>query len=465
MKSLNEKRWFWIVIAIVVILNAAIWAFLDESVRLKQAGDSDSWYKPSVGLYLHGEFVYPDGSDNATLYRPPAFPIFAAGLFTLAGGPSPNAIALGQIILLLLTGLIFRNTVNDWLPGWGTAGMALVLLNPNVFTVAQFTQSDTLFLFFVTCVLWAILKYARGSNGFLFALLTGVGLAAATLTRPTAQFLIVVLPIALPLIEIANGRIAHWHLALAKGSLAAALAIALLLPWAQYVKSIEGAYDLSSAEVKARYIWDQIAIIEAQQSGLSYHDAEKKQPAQMAALAERYGDKWQSMSEAERFKAQLREGYDVLLSYPAKSLAIAYARSILQFFAAGGSGRWHYLLLEDPEFLAEAWFESAQTDLTGMLSSVFGSAPPQAMVLSAVCLGFVIVARVLGLVGLITVAARQHWALLLVLCAVINYFALVHLFVGNSRYRISIEPALMFLFLLGVEASWNRWRERERANS
>ena len=89
--------------------------------------------------------------------------------------------------------------------------------------------------------------------------------------------------------------------------------------------------------LKARYIWDQIAIIEAQQSGLSYHDAEKKQPAQMAALAERYGDQWQSMSEAERYKAQLREGYDVLLSYPAKSLSIAYARSVLQFFAAGGS--------------------------------------------------------------------------------------------------------------------------------
>ena len=101
MKPLNEKRWFWIVVAIVVILNAAIWAFLDESVRLKQAGDSDSWYKPSVGLYLHGEFVYPDGSDNATLYRPPAFEgSFAAGLFTLAGRTSPNAIALGQIILL-----------------------------------------------------------------------------------------------------------------------------------------------------------------------------------------------------------------------------------------------------------------------------------------------------------------------------------------------------------------------------
>ena len=42
MNSLNEKRWFWIVIAIFVILNAAIWASLDESVRLKQAGDGDS---------------------------------------------------------------------------------------------------------------------------------------------------------------------------------------------------------------------------------------------------------------------------------------------------------------------------------------------------------------------------------------------------------------------------------------
>jgi 4-amino-4-deoxy-L-arabinose transferase-like glycosyltransferase len=457
----GEKHWLWVVVATFLVLNAVIWGSIDETVRLKQAGDGDSWYKPSVGLYLHGKFVYPDSPDQETLYRPPVFPLFAAGMFTLAGAPSPNAIAFGQIVLLLLTGLIFRNIVNDWLPGWGALGMALLCLNPNVFTIAQYTQSDTLFLFLMTSAIWAILKYARDSSGVRYALLAGIALAMATLTRPTAQFLILVLPIALPLIEIVNGNVANWFRALLKGIVAAMLGGMILFPWAHHVKSIEGAYDLSSAEVKARYIWDQIAILEAQHSGLSYHESEKTQSAQYDALAARYGAAWQSMSEVERYKAQLQEGYSVLLSYPTQALITAYGRSILQFFTAGGSGRWHSLHLEDPEFLAETWFKSKQSDVSGMLKRAFGSASPSAKIISAVCLVFVIVARLVGLIGLIAITPRRYWSLLMVLCAVIAYFALVHLFVGNSRYRISIEPALMLLFIFGIESVWQRWRGRE----
>ena len=53
---------------------------------------------------------------------------------------------------------------------------------------------------------------------------------------------------------------------------------------------------------------------------------------------------------------------------------------------------------------------------------------------------------------------RQHWSLLLVVVAMISYFALVHLFVGNSRYRLAVEPALVLLFLYGIEAVCRRFR-------
>ena len=42
----------------------------------------------------------------------------------------------------------------------------------------------------------------------------------------------------------------------------------------------------------------------------------------------------------------------------------------------------------------------------------------------------------------------------------ISYFALVHLFVGNSRYRLAVEPALVLLFLYGIEAVWRRFGDR-----
>ena len=120
----------WFVLAAYLLLNAIVWLSINEDIRLTYAGDGSSWYQPSVGFYLTGDFIDPNNPDTSTTYRPPAFPIFAATLFKVFGGPSPGAIAVGQIILLLLTGLLFRNIVNDRLPGWGSIGMALLLFEP-----------------------------------------------------------------------------------------------------------------------------------------------------------------------------------------------------------------------------------------------------------------------------------------------------------------------------------------------
>ena len=40
----------------------------------------------------------------------------------------------------------------------------------------------------------------------------------------------------------------------------------------------------------------------------------------------------------------------------------------------------------------------------------------------------------------------------LILVLLITYFAMVHLFVGNSRYRITVEPALILLAVDGVSS-------------
>ena len=242
------------------------------------------------------------------------------------------------------------------------------------------------------------------------------------------------------------------------------MAVVLLIPWANYVQNIEGEYDLSSSEVKARYIWDQISILEAQHSGISYHDSEAKQAAQHAALAAGYGEKWSQMSEPEQYRAILREGYRTLMSYPALSIAEAYARSIFQFLTAGGSGRWHYLILEDPGQLTKLWFKTEQTDVLGMVREYFRSGSGLAFLATGVCIAFVLIARVLGLVGIAAIVTAKQWSLLVVLLSYISYFAFVHLFVGNSRYRISVEPALMLLFLYGFVSLYSRfmdWRRPE----
>ena len=98
----------------------------------------------------------------------------------------------------------------------------------------------------------------------------------------------------------------------------------------------------------------------------------------------------------------------MLLSYPAKSLAVAYTRSILQFLGAGGSGRWHYLVEDDPDHLASAWFTSSQSDILGMLARFTGGASIAGAFATIGCIAFVVIAQILGLAGLGAMIWHQH---------------------------------------------------------
>ena len=81
--------------------------------------------------------------------------------------------------------------------------------------------------------------------------------------------------------------------------------------------------------------------------------------------------------------------------------------------------------------------------------------------ITVMALAFVIVLRALGLAGLVWMFMRRHYAVLLACAGMIAYFAVIHLFTGNSRYRLPVEPALILLALYGVDGLRARLR-RER---
>ncbi len=459
--TVDVHRWaFWITVSIYALINGVIWLTTEPEIRLRHAGDGDSWYLPAVGLFDHGTFVYPDTPGEPNVYRPPLFPIFGAAMFWLFQEVTPNAIAFGQIILLLVTGLVFRNSINDWYPGWGTLGMALLLFNPNVLTIVQFTQSDPLFLFFMTASLWAVLRFAKGQNGWRYSMIAGTTIAMACLTRPTAQFLIVVLPLVFPILTALNRNYSDRWRSCTQGCASFILAIVLISPWLIHVQEVDGRYGLSDSESRYRYLWDQIIMVESQSNNLSYSQAERRLavgPTSLRAeLIEEYGASWKDLTDSQRLAYLTDKGFGILLSYSASDLAKAYARSVAQFLFGGGSGRLHYILKSNPEQLAELWFKTSQANLVGMVREFIRTASPVALAASGIALGFVLFARIVGTVGLISLARKRAWPLLAALIPFIMYFALIHLFVGNSRYRMVTEPALMFLVVIGLEAIWRK---------
>ncbi len=442
-----------VVVALYLIANALIWNFAVPGTRLTQAADGSSWYRPALALMTHGDFVDLENPALIDTYRPPLYPLFAAAAMKIAGGPSPAAIAIAQILLLLLAGLLFRDIVRDWMPGWEDFGLALLLLNPNVLSSAQFVQSEILFLAFTTLAFWAATKYLSDRGAWRFALLTGISFALACLARPTAQFLLFVPLFLFALLDLIARRKSLARASL-QGLASFAIAMVVIAPWVHLVATQGHGYALSDSSGKYRYVWDQIVMVEAQSAGLSYHEAGSRLTnpggAHYDFIAGK-GDAWERMSVPERNKALTNEGMAVLLSYPAMDFAKALYRSQAQFFLAGGAGNWHNLFGIGAESLSLAWFTSAQDDLWTLLDRLFGNVPPAGLVFSVIAIGFTVATRVVGLIGVFAFADRKRLGLLLIVAGFILYFAFIHVFVGNSRYRIAIEPMLMLLTIGGLE--------------
>ena len=323
-------------------------------------------------------------------------------------------------------------------------------------------QSEILFLAFTALAFWAAAKYLRNRGQWRFALLTGLAVALACLTRPTAQFLLLTLPVLFPLLSLIGGA-QSWKRGAIQGVCSLAIALIVVAPWVTLVASQGHGLALSDSEGKYRYVWDQVVMIEAQSSGRSYHEAEAHLTSPGGAeydFIAGQGEGWKSLDRAKRHRALADEGIAVLLSYPVADFAKALFRSQAQFYFAGGAGNWHNLFDIGAESVSIAWFTSAQDDLWPLITRLFDDVPPSGLVFSVIAIGFTVLTRLIGLVGVLSLCRDVRWGLLLIITGTVLYFAFIHVFVGNSRYRVAIEPMLMFLTISGFDQLVRLFRSR-----
>jgi len=221
--GLLEFRASWGVFLLFIMLNTALLVAVKEGGQLLNAADGGSWYNPARALLEYGAFVRLDDPATPMTYRQPLYPLFEAALLWLGGGVSLVPLVVGQIAVLWVTGLFARAMVNAWLPGYGVAALALVVFNPNALATVHLVQSDTLYALFITACLWAVLGYAREPS-LRPALLGGLFLGLSCLVRPTAQYLIFLLPLLLPLLALAGSGGRSFAVRIGQGMTAAVVA-------------------------------------------------------------------------------------------------------------------------------------------------------------------------------------------------------------------------------------------------
>ena len=445
------------ILILFVLVNLALLFAVEEGGQLLNGADAGTWHNPALALLKYGALVELDNPAISMTYRQPLFPLFDAAMLWLGGGKSLIPVILGQVVLLWITGLFSRAMVEIWLPRYGVVALALVVFNPNAVATAHLIQSDTLYSLFVTAALWAVLRYAKEPS-LRPALLSGLFLGLACLVRPAAQYLVCILPLLFPLLALAGGHGRPYMGRIGQGAAAVAVAGVLVVPWMVHNAQAGKGFALSPPAMMLAYVQANVAYLEKYAAGVSLAEAERKTYGWENGYASARGAEWAAMSAREKKNALIGDYTRALFSYDPSVIAKGYVYGWAQFFGAAGAANFHNLLGLDASSAFTAMRERNFDSHLGSVIYALKRSSPAAVVVSVTALVFVIALRGLGLMGIVWMFMRRHYAVLLACVGLIAYFAVIHLFTGNSRYRLPVEPALIFLALYGVDGLRTRLR-------
>jgi 4-amino-4-deoxy-L-arabinose transferase-like glycosyltransferase len=451
---------FLLVICAFLVLNIVMLFAAVPDGALKFGADFGDYLETARAIIRHGAIVQIDAPSQPFTFRTPGFSIFMSGIIWVTGDQSVGLLIGLQIAMLLWVGLISRAIAEKYLPGYGDALMALVIFNPNALIAAHLVQIDTLSTLLFMLSIWFFFCY-QSKGGVSLAWLTGLTLGLACLVRPTPQYLVLVLPLAFPLVAGLSGDWKRAGRHVFAGGFAVAGAIVVMAPWLLYMHSAGEGYSNTSAHYRYEAAFDTVLLLEQIESGANQRKAARIVLRREDQYRKSQGPRYPNMSAQDRHDDLTGYHLRSITQFPLSVLTKAAVVGITNMFAGGGATNYHQLFGLKHRSSWEIMATSPDVNFLAASLESFNYSSPLAIVASIVAIGFAVVMRIIGMIGLVALIRRRDWALLMLLASVFGYFLLIHVFNSSARYRLPIEPLLLLLALFGFDKI-RSWRQQGR---
>lgn len=212
------------------------------------ADDTASYEKPALALLHGGNFsVDRHHPDQPEVGRTPGYPLFIAVIYAIFG-EAHAPILLVQIIISALTLVpVFLIGKALWTPRVALFGCALFSLDWVAFLTSQMILSETLFVFLYFVAMLGAVRIMTSERGLVpWALITGLALAAATLTRPVTLYLILPFVLWIVVYVLVNRR--NYKQTAAIALLVSIPLVAGVMGWQVRNQLVAGTYEISNVK-------------------------------------------------------------------------------------------------------------------------------------------------------------------------------------------------------------------------
>jgi len=401
----------------------------------------DGYYQIANNLLLgHGFSIENEAPYSPDAERTPLYPLFVAGIFKIFHGP--QLLFLIQAMLGAMTAVIAYFIAKEFLsPGFAAGVGFLTALEPYTAYLTGLIMTETVFTFLFLLGFYVFLRSIGKKNIFLIAS-AGILLGAATLVRPTIQYL----PFAFLIVMWLS-----WKHADAKFFKHAALFIGIFLlvlfPWLVRNYQVFGVPQISDSPDKNLYGYLAPSIM-ALEKNTSYADS-----AQSYFLQHGITEAQVNFKNAPQTRAI---AIQTIAQYPqglAESIVVtmwtfftndAYASMLsnIGYAVSFSHPPVLALLLHPQEFVSFLSSTARGVDWVPIVGRVFWI--------------LVSIAAIVG--GVIWTRQKASPAFLLII-GTIAYFALTTVVVGlgaTGRYRIPVEPLIFVLVLYALQTIFQK---------
>jgi hypothetical protein len=442
-------------LTIFVVVNSIFFLLSYEGSSFIEGADASQYYEPAISFINTGQFIL---AGEPLTFGTPLYSIFLAFpiyIFGIEG--SEAAIVFFQCVFLYITGFIAKKILLNFSSKFGILLHALVIFNPNSLVTAHLVQSETLFtLLFVLSIFYAL----KGINNFswkniiLIAFLTGL----ASLTRPISLYFILLYPLFIltALIIKKEKSVNNVTIIYTNNFWIKLLSLILIgglvvSPWylRNYVK-FETFFFTSNA---GPYLQDQYFQLKNQGAGWPLVDSIKE----LKRKTSHYLDE----EEKESFcldndrdwscNSLIKEAtIGAIIEEPLNVHARAFYYSWGALFFSGGASNIRNYLGIDGKALNANFQNNSFKGFNSIKKLVNDMNLPYFLIFTFTTL-FAFISRILGLFGVFYVLKSNEWRYYGVfLLEIITFLVASYLYLGQSRFRVPIEPILMLFSILGI---------------
>jgi len=433
-----------IIALIFLAFNAGYYALSYPESRIQF--DSPSYIEPAEMLV--NEFKYE------SVLRLPGYPLLIAGAMAITNNYVAAVIVI-QIGLTLCAGVFAVMIGNYYLQKISWPLFLLVLFNSAVMPYNHTILPDVLFMVLFLGYLLFLIKTVKDKS-LWNALWCGVFAGLMTLTRGNGYYLSLLTPLLIMVCYIGEFKNIGFKKVAIKPVIFLIVFAAVISPWLAFNYKTKGTLSVNTSEYMDQSVIQVLVGVDRLGKGATFFEAFDSVREKAAEIKASETGEYVDPKTIDG-DYLVSHGREIFFMHPKKDNAKAILIATgLFYFDPGYKPIANQLKIEclhlDNSVFGGRW-------TVGRFFKTLFSSSSLPLILDVGLIGFIVLLRILAVVGFFACFKGKDWQLLMFAGVTVLYFTVTTGLVAYARYRVAIEPVLLILAVMGATYCKDTWQK------